>query len=31
MAFTADYNRSATPLRWTDDCRPLKASQCANK
>jgi transposase len=26
MAFIADYNRTATPFRWTYDGRPLKAS-----
>jgi hypothetical protein len=26
MAFIADYNRTATPFRWTHDGRPLKAS-----
>jgi hypothetical protein len=26
MAFIADDNRTATPFRWTDDGRPLKAS-----
>jgi hypothetical protein len=25
MAFIADYNRTATPFRWTYDGRPLKA------
>jgi hypothetical protein len=27
MAFIADYNRTATPFRWTYDGRPLKASR----
>jgi hypothetical protein len=26
MAFIADYNRTATPFRWTYDGRPLKAT-----
>ena len=26
MAFIADYNRTATPFRWTYDGRPLKAN-----
>jgi hypothetical protein len=26
MAFIADYNRTATPFRWTSDGQPLKAS-----
>jgi hypothetical protein len=26
MTFIADYHRTATPFRWTDDGRPLKAS-----
>jgi transposase len=26
LAFIADYNRTATPFRWTYDGRPLKAS-----
>jgi transposase len=26
MAFIADYNRTATPFRWTYDGRPVKAS-----
>ena len=26
MAFIDDYNRTATPFRWTYDGRPLKAS-----
>jgi hypothetical protein len=26
MAFIADYNRTATPFRWTYDGRPLKVS-----
>ena len=26
LAFIADYNRTATPFRWTYDGRPLKAN-----
>jgi hypothetical protein len=26
MTFIADYNRTATPFRWTYDGRPLKAN-----
>jgi hypothetical protein len=26
MAFIADYNRTATPFRWTYDGRPLKVT-----
>jgi hypothetical protein len=26
MAFIADYNRTATPFRWTYDGRPLNAN-----
>ena len=30
MAFIGDYNRTATPFRWTYDGRPLKASRHVN-